>query len=186
MGGSRVGPARRTFNIMTTFVVSGFWHGASWNFVFWGAICGAGVVPQLLRPSEHQIRASDVPGGEGRLPSPMVLMRMLRTFAIFSLSLVFFGSHEFSESWVILHRMTLGIATQTPENAPDIFGRELGQMAVHVAILVCAEWATRRKLHPLEGLAGARPLRWLLYTVMLWDILYLGTRTAPVFIYFQF
>jgi D-alanyl-lipoteichoic acid acyltransferase DltB (MBOAT superfamily) len=35
LGGSRRGPARHVANLMITFVVSGLWHGASWNYVLW-------------------------------------------------------------------------------------------------------------------------------------------------------
>lgn len=41
MGGSRKGLARTYLNLMVTMLLCGLWHGASWNFVFWGAIHGA-------------------------------------------------------------------------------------------------------------------------------------------------
>lgn len=37
MGGSRRGRARTAFNIWVLFLLCGLWHGASWNFVIWGA-----------------------------------------------------------------------------------------------------------------------------------------------------
>ncbi len=40
LGGNRVGPARQVFNLWLVFLVSGFWHGASWTFVVWGAFHG--------------------------------------------------------------------------------------------------------------------------------------------------
>lgn len=40
LGGSRVGAVRSIINIMITFLLSGLWHGASWNFVFWGGYHG--------------------------------------------------------------------------------------------------------------------------------------------------
>lgn len=36
LGGSRLSRSRKYVNLVTTFLVSGLWHGASWNFVFWG------------------------------------------------------------------------------------------------------------------------------------------------------
>src|SRR6476659_8987269 len=41
LGGSRCGTARNSFNLMATFVISGLWHGASWNFILWGAYWGS-------------------------------------------------------------------------------------------------------------------------------------------------
>jgi D-alanyl-lipoteichoic acid acyltransferase DltB (MBOAT superfamily) len=37
LGGSRGGELRTVLNVMITFLLSGLWHGASWNFVLWGA-----------------------------------------------------------------------------------------------------------------------------------------------------
>lgn len=36
MGGSRVNAARRLFNIFVVWMLTGFWHGAAWNFIIWG------------------------------------------------------------------------------------------------------------------------------------------------------
>lgn len=39
MGGNRVGKAHYIFNLLTTFLVSGLWHGANWTFLLWGGGC---------------------------------------------------------------------------------------------------------------------------------------------------
>ena len=42
LGGNRVSKWRRLFNIFVVWMLTGFWHGASWNFIFWGlffAVC---------------------------------------------------------------------------------------------------------------------------------------------------
>ena len=44
LGGSRKGLARTCVNTMIVFLISGFWHGASWNFVFWGLCHGVFMV----------------------------------------------------------------------------------------------------------------------------------------------
>jgi hypothetical protein len=44
----------------------------------------------------------------------------------------------------------------------------------------------RRHDHPLDFPDLARPWRWAIYTVIIWDILYFGTGAAQPFIYFQF
>lgn len=41
LGGNRVGKVRHALNIMITFLVSGLWHGASWNYILWGGIHGS-------------------------------------------------------------------------------------------------------------------------------------------------
>ncbi len=36
MGGNRVKPLRQLFNILVVWMLTGFWHGAAWNFIIWG------------------------------------------------------------------------------------------------------------------------------------------------------
>lgn len=44
MGGNRKGTVRTYINVFIVFLISGFWHGASWNFIFWGVCHGLFVV----------------------------------------------------------------------------------------------------------------------------------------------
>jgi D-alanyl-lipoteichoic acid acyltransferase DltB (MBOAT superfamily) len=44
LGGNRVSRVRELVNLMIVFVVSGFWHGASWAFVIWGGLHGTYMV----------------------------------------------------------------------------------------------------------------------------------------------
>ena len=36
LGGNRRGKARQIFNIFIVWMLTGFWHGAAWNFIIWG------------------------------------------------------------------------------------------------------------------------------------------------------
>ena len=38
LGGNRVRPLRHVFNIIVVWAATGFWHGASWNFILWGLL----------------------------------------------------------------------------------------------------------------------------------------------------
>lgn len=48
LGGNRRGPVRTFLNLWTVFILSGLWHGASWNFVLWGAYHGFFLVTDKL------------------------------------------------------------------------------------------------------------------------------------------
>ena len=44
LGGNKKGKFRTNVNLMTTMLLGGLWHGASWNFVIWGGLNGTGIV----------------------------------------------------------------------------------------------------------------------------------------------
>jgi alginate O-acetyltransferase complex protein AlgI len=44
LGGNKLGKARQYLNLLITMLLGGLWHGASWNFVFWGGMHGLGLV----------------------------------------------------------------------------------------------------------------------------------------------
>ncbi len=48
LGGNRVSPARTYVNLFIVFLLTGLWHGASWNFVVWGLIHGALLVVERV------------------------------------------------------------------------------------------------------------------------------------------
>jgi alginate O-acetyltransferase complex protein AlgI len=48
LGGNRKGPVRRYLNLLVTMGLGGLWHGASWNFVLWGAIHGLALAANHL------------------------------------------------------------------------------------------------------------------------------------------
>ncbi len=55
MGGGRV--RWWAFNVAVVFVVSGFWHGAGWNFVLWGAIHGGALIVNRLFSARWKLPA---------------------------------------------------------------------------------------------------------------------------------
>ncbi len=70
LGGSRCSKGRRYFNLMMTFLVSGIWHGAGWNYIWWGLLHGfAQMVGNITKPI--------------RVKSEGVVIRVLRTIGTF-------------------------------------------------------------------------------------------------------
>ncbi|MEF9953288.1 MAG: MBOAT family O-acyltransferase [Clostridium sp.] len=63
LGGNRVGPIRVYFNLFVVWMLTGFWHGAAWNFVAWGLYFGVlialekaflgKVLNKVYRPIRH-------------------------------------------------------------------------------------------------------------------------------------
>lgn len=70
LGGNRRGPVRRSVNLMITMLLGGLWHGASWNFVLWGGIHGAG----LLVNHAWRSLGINVPSPVGRLATLLLVI----------------------------------------------------------------------------------------------------------------
>jgi D-alanyl-lipoteichoic acid acyltransferase DltB (MBOAT superfamily) len=111
LGGSRKGPLRTYVNLMITMLLGGLWHGASWNFVIWGGLHGAGLAVtrmwQRARPSGQE----------------NALARVLTTFLTIQfvcLAWVFFRAPSFAHATLMLGRIaraTTGIANVSPRVA---------------------------------------------------------------------
>jgi len=93
LGGSRVKSKTRLYlNLIIVFLISGFWHGASWNFIVWGAWHGLFLILDRL----FLIRLLN---GAGRY------VRIAITYLIVIVGWVFFRSETMSESFVFLEGM---------------------------------------------------------------------------------
>ena len=81
---------------MVTMVVSGFWHGAAWNFIIWGALNGLG---SIISPR------SDKSTWYGKVPR---IIRQLATFLFITVTWVFFRLETTQEAWEVLRRCVSG------------------------------------------------------------------------------
>ena len=176
---------RRAFNVVITFILSGLWHGASWNFLVWGGINGIAILPEMFRKKKKNVRV------EGkRLPSPKMLLRILRTFAMTCLAWVFFRAQTLSHALMILKKFIFDIwsvaayRSLTMTLAASPVG---GRIFLFLAVFICVEWLQRHYEHPLALDFWPKPIRWAVYTGMLWMILrYSPTTVSGDFIYFKF
>ncbi len=118
LGGNRHGEARRHLNLLTTMVLGGLWHGASWNFVVWGALHGAFlVVNNVWRSVTKGSRFAAHPG--------LAVLFPVLTFLAVLMAWVPFRSVDFSQSLVIWAGM-LGInGVALPERFQPFFAPEL-------------------------------------------------------------
>jgi D-alanyl-lipoteichoic acid acyltransferase DltB (MBOAT superfamily) len=184
LGGSRGSRLLMAKNVMVTFAVSGLWHGASWNFVIWGAINGLAILPTALR-GKRGLKVSDVPGGESLVPSFSVALRILLTFGVMCLAWVFFRAETLAQSVQILNGIWVGVwnldAWHGIFAAPSLL-----KSGALVSGLVCVEWIKRAEPHPLVFEKLPRWQRWMVYTVLLFGALTVSPGANTPFIYFQF
>ncbi len=191
LGGNRRGAARRYANLVITMLLGGLWHGAAWNFVFWGGLHG---VYLLIN---HAWRAA-LPDWTG-LGSPRARRAFSRglTFAAVSLAWVFFRAADFESAWTILGAM----AGATETAIPDLGDSRDAAIALTVPLLLAwfapnSQQILAEQTPALDSdlpLAAAPPwLRWqpsarwalLLASAAIWATLEIGGVTE--FLYFNF
>ena len=182
LGGSRGGTWMKVRNTFLIFLVSGFWHGANWTFIIWGALNAIYFLPLLLT---NQNRKNLGPIAEGKLlPSFDELIAMITTFIITVFAWIFFRSDSVSQALTIL----IEIFSDSLFEFPNFSGmrRSLKIMSI-VLIFSFFEWFGRHEKYALErlGIKYHKTLRYLLYYIILLLItLYSGNDQE--FIYFQF
>jgi len=89
IGGNKKGQFRRSINVLITFLVSGFWHGASWNYVLWGGLHGLFQVCEDL--IGHTFTLS-------QRKTWVKIVRCIITFFLVSFAWIFFRFSDVSEA----------------------------------------------------------------------------------------
>ncbi len=92
LGGNRVSAGRMYFNLWVVFLISGFWHGAAWNFVIWGAFHGLFLIAD-------KVFLLKIYKAIGKVPSIII------TYFIVLISWVFFRAETLPEAITYLDRM---------------------------------------------------------------------------------
>ncbi len=100
LGGNRVAEGRAYFNRFFVFLVSGLWHGASWNFVIWGGLHGLYLMAASIR--DKYLGFLKIPEN----PFTNVL-QLIFTFGLVMLTWVFFavGDGSVNHSFLILKKI---------------------------------------------------------------------------------
>jgi len=89
LGGNRKGEYRRYFNQFTVFLVSGLWHGASWNYVIWGSLHGFYLVVAIVRDKALKKLGIVIPKNQF-----VHLLNVAITFVLVALTWVFFRNDK--------------------------------------------------------------------------------------------
>lgn len=98
MGGNRVKKQRWYFNLFFVFLISGFWHGANWTYVIWGALHGAFlVISILIKPATDFIKKQT-----HSFYSPL---SMLTTFVLANFAWIFFRAKSISDANIIISKL---------------------------------------------------------------------------------
>jgi alginate O-acetyltransferase complex protein AlgI len=181
LGGSRVGKARAVFNTFVIFVVSGFWHGANWTFVVWGALNAIYFLPLLLLKKNRQ--NTDTVAENRWLPNIKELAQMGFTFTLTCLAWVFFRSESVNDALSYLVNIF---------NADFLTfskGKSIGYYLPAIIIVwLIQEWLGRLYDNPLNVYKkySQTIVRYSIYLFLIVLILMKGNFGDNQFIYFQF
>lgn len=184
LGGSKNGKAKAIRNTFIIFLVSGFWHGASWNFIVWGFIHACGFLPLLLlnRNREH---VKDVVAQESKFPNFKELLQMASTFSFVSFAWIFFRSNDgLRSAFDYIKHMVLSIIEQPAQ----LFSMPGGKMAlIYIVPLIFGDWYLRRDERSLRIFSN-KSLRVISYYFLILIIILFSVLNQEIntFIYFQF
>ena len=183
LGGSRGKTLMKIRNTFIIFIISGFWHGANWTFIVWGALNALYFLPLLLtKTNRNHIKM--VAGGR-IIPDLKDFIKIITTFALTSFAWIFFRAETIghAKNYIsILFSSTLFTIPKFPEMGKAIM------LFLLITGFVCVEWLGREQQFAIAVIGNKwnRFFRWMAYSILIFLIgMYMQTTGTP-FIYFQF
>lgn len=182
LGGNRCGKFKHARNLMLTFLISGLWHGANWNYVVWGGIHGLGqIIEGLFR------KRKKAQGFNG-----IRILSILFVFLFCCIAWVFFRTNSLEEAGYVFCHMFNGISSPGSYIRNTFMDFQNNKSAL-LSLMVCLiplfiyDFLSL-KYDVIEKLGSLKlPVRWLFYTGLTVMILIFSKKGgAAEFVYFQF
>lgn len=183
LGGSRGGTWTKVRNTFIIFIVSGFWHGANWTFIFWGALNAIYFLPILLI-NKNRNNLGIVAQGK-ILPSLKDASMMLLTFSLTVFAWIFFRADNIGHAFSIISKI-LSLSLFSFEGPAFGFGAITA--IILILIFTIIEWLGRESQYAIQNQGKKwRPIfRFCYYYIITITIIYFGNFNENQFIYFQF
>jgi len=177
LGGSRGGISMKIRNTFIIFIVSGFWHGANWTFIIWGALNAIYFLPLLLLNKNRT--NTNVVAENKTIIGFKELFQVILTFGLTTMAWIFFRAPNITYAIDYISK----IFNKSAFHAPQVTLKPF----VFIIILIIIEWLQRDKKHALAFSDSkiSKPLRWVLYYTLIIIIFWFGAEKQE-FIYFQF
>ena len=186
LGGNRKGEARTCLNYIITFLVSGLWHGANWTYVIWGGIHGVG---QVLERFWNRM----FPPKKERS-----FWRILFTFVFVCFAWIFFRANSMADAWYVVQHLFTGLSNPIAYVTEGFHAFRMASLAQTTGMkdllvcLCCIAALMANDFLELKTTLWAflgkfrKPLRYALYFLLLFVILYSRRLGEYEFVYFQF
>ncbi|TDS13446.1 D-alanyl-lipoteichoic acid acyltransferase DltB (MBOAT superfamily) [Maribacter caenipelagi] len=177
LGGSKGGMKMKIRNTFIIFLVSGFWHGANWTFVFWGFLNALYFLPLLLR-SKNRVNTNIVAEGKW-LPNLKETIQMLFTFSLTVFAWIFFRADSITHAYNYISSIFINYINAISLSIPN-------EIFYLITLFLVIEWLGRSSKFAIEKLQFIpKILRWMFYLALIL-LLFMFAGEEQEFIYFQF
>lgn len=177
LGGSRGTKIKVIRNTFIIFLVSGFWHGASWTFVAWGVYHALLFMPLLLLSKNRKYTGNIAEGKY--IPSFYEFIQMGITFLLVVIGWVFFRAASLPEAFSYIGKIFSKTLFTKPIEI-DLY------CLIFMTLMILIEWCERNFQYGLQYIRfKTRTVRWIFYLLIIWITAEFGG-VQESFIYFQF
>jgi D-alanyl-lipoteichoic acid acyltransferase DltB (MBOAT superfamily) len=180
LGGNRVSKLRRHFNLFFVFTISGLWHGASWNFVIWGALHGV----YLIFGSLTQSIQTKFFGLFGKRIGD-ILENLITVFLVI-FAWIFFRAKTFADAKYVIKNIFKDSSHSISQITSIIGLKEL--MILGLGVLILETVHRMQNNYQMGNWIETKPrwFRWSVYYFLIFALLSFGFFGEVQFIYFQF
>ena len=178
LGGSRGSTWMKIRNTIAIFTISGFWHGANWTFIVWGALNALYFLPLLLL---NKNRANTNPIAQGKyLPNLKEFFQIALTFSLTVFAWIFFRAENIEHAISFISEIFSSSIFSIPEVLPKT-------LILILIFFVFIEWLGREGQYAIAQLSFIRvtTVRYLIYYAIIITIFFFYSKNQQ-FIYFQF
>tara|TARA_B110000971_G_scaffold186533_1_gene195333 strand:- start:3287 stop:4105 length:819 start_codon:yes stop_codon:yes gene_type:complete len=174
LGGSRLSNLNSLRNIFIIFIISGFWHGANWTFIFWGLIHALLYLPSFIFKTNRNNLHNDL--AENRhLPSFKELTQVITTFSLTTFAWIFFRSNSIQDAFSF-------IAQILSFEDKFIYAKSL---MIYPVFLICFEFFFRYDERAILEIKN-NFVRYSFYVILSTLVIVFFNRTQNEFLYFNF
>lgn len=175
VGGGR----QKIRNFMLLFVISGMWHGASWNFIIWGFLNGLLFLPSIAWKMGKNFSGV---ASEGKVfPTLMDTWRMSKTFLSLCITYIFFRAKDLNEVIEYYQGLFVGNGPRSILNVDAVI------VLLLIFLFLVIEWRGRAHQYAIEKVVEthSKVQRWLYYVILV-IVLSAFAGEPQQFVYFQF
>ena len=178
LGGSKGNVVTKVRNTFIIFIISGFWHGANWTFIAWGALNAIYFIPLLLLNKNRN--NLDIIAAGKYLPGIKDFFKMILTFMLVVLAWIFFRADDLPHAFQYISTIFSNSLFKDPLLIPTT-------VKVFVPIFLIVEWLGREHQFGISNMRNIRSgvIRWSIYLIIL-AVIYVYSGNSQEFIYFQF